>query len=58
VSATKYIGLLPAIVRYDILHPHKATVVRELANALDDPRRAVRKEAVDARFVHIRTLPG
>ena len=27
-------------------------VLRELTKALDDPKRAVRKEAVDARSVH------
>ena len=27
-------------------------VLRELTKALDDPKRAVRKEAVDARFVY------
>jgi DNA repair/transcription protein MET18/MMS19 len=36
-------------VRYDILHPSKPTVIKELAKAVDDPKRAVRKEAVDAR---------
>lgn len=47
----KYLALLPEAVRYDVLHPYKARVLRELANALDDPKRVVRKEAVDARFV-------
>lgn len=49
VAALRYLGVLPSIVRYDVLHPHKATVIRELAKALDDPKRSVRKEAVDAR---------
>ncbi|KAI0258930.1 ARM repeat-containing protein [Gloeopeniophorella convolvens] len=49
VSALKYLAVLPKIVRYDVLHPQKATVLRELTKALDDPKRAVRKEAVDAR---------
>ena len=44
--------MLPKIVRYDVLHPQKAMVLRELTKALDDPKRAVRKEAVDARFVY------
>lgn len=43
--------MLPKIVRYDILHPYKATVIRELAKVLDDPKRSVRKEAVDTRLV-------
>ncbi|GAW05993.1 ARM repeat-containing protein [Lentinula edodes] len=49
VSALRYLGVLPSIVRYDVLHPLKATVLKQLAVSLDDPKRAVRKEAVDAR---------
>lgn len=49
VGALKYLAVLPKIVRYNVLHPQKATVLRELAKALDDPKRAVRKEAVGAR---------
>lgn len=48
-SALRYLGILPSIVRYDVLHPYKSTVLRELADVLDDPKRSVRKEAVDAR---------
>ena len=51
VAALKYLAVLPKIVRYTVLHPQKATVLRELAKALDDPKRAVRKEAVEARSV-------
>ncbi|KAJ7879223.1 ARM repeat-containing protein [Mycena olivaceomarginata] len=50
ISALRYLGVLPAVVRYAVLHPVKAEVLRELAAALDDPRRGVRREAVDARF--------
>ncbi|KAF9480547.1 ARM repeat-containing protein [Pholiota conissans] len=49
ISALRYLAVLPSIVRYDVLHPYKLTVLRELAMVLDDPKRAVRKEAVDAR---------
>ena len=49
VAALRYIGILPSVVRYDILHPQKATVIRELCTCLDDPRRVVRNEAVYAR---------
>ncbi len=49
VAALRYLAVLPNIVRYDVLHPYKATVLRELATVLDDPKRSVRKEAVDAR---------
>jgi len=48
-AALRYLAILPSLVRYDILHPQKATVIRELAKVLDDPKRAVRKEAVEAR---------
>lgn len=49
-TALKYLGVLPEIVRYDILHPYKAQVLRELAICLDDPKRDVRKEAVESRY--------
>ncbi|KAJ7289243.1 ARM repeat-containing protein [Mycena rebaudengoi] len=49
IWALRYLGVLPVVVRYDVLHPSKAVVLRELAEALDDPKRSVRKEAVDAR---------
>lgn len=49
VGALKYLAILPKVVRYDVLHPHKATVLRKLVKALDDPKRTVRKEAVEAR---------
>ena len=49
VVALRYIGILPSAVRYDILHPQKSTVIRELSTCLDDPRRVVRDEAVYAR---------
>lgn len=51
IAALRYLAVLPSLVKYDVLHPQKATVLRELAKALDDPKRAVRKEAVEARFV-------
>lgn len=51
MSALRYLAVLPSIVRYDVLHPSKALVLRELAKSLDDPVRAVRKEVVDARYV-------
>ncbi|KAI0738521.1 ARM repeat-containing protein [Daedaleopsis nitida] len=50
VAALRYLATLPSVVRYDVLHPQKTTVIRELAKALDDPKRAVRSEAVEARF--------
>ncbi|KAG6833236.1 hypothetical protein H0H87_009857 [Tephrocybe sp. NHM501043] len=50
-TALQYLAVLPKVVRYDVLHPSKATVLRELAKVLDDPKRSVRKEAVDTRTV-------
>ncbi|KAK2463614.1 hypothetical protein APHAL10511_004365 [Amanita phalloides] len=49
ISALRFLAVLPGIVRYDVLHPCKALVIRELEKALDDPKRAVRKEAVETR---------
>ena len=48
-AALRYLAMLPSLVRYDILHPQKAAVLRALAAALDDPKKAVRREAVEAR---------
>ena len=53
IAALRYLAILPSLVRYDVLHPSKPTVLRELAKALDDPKRAVRKEAVEARYVFL-----
>ncbi|KAJ2933120.1 hypothetical protein H1R20_g3952, partial [Candolleomyces eurysporus] len=50
ISALRYLAVLPRIVRYDVLHPYKAQVIKDLGKTLDDPKRAVRKEAVEARF--------
>ncbi|KAF9561230.1 ARM repeat-containing protein [Agrocybe pediades] len=49
ISALRYLAILPSIVKYEVLHPYKATLLRELAVVLDDPKRSVRKEAVIAR---------
>lgn len=59
VAALRYLAILPSLVRYDILHPQKAIVVRELAKVLDDPKKIVRREAVEARtnwYAHIRCM--
>lgn len=56
VAALKYLALLPGAVRYDLLHPYKPRVLKDLAKALDDPKRAVRNEAVDARSVLSSTM--
>lgn len=38
-------------IQYEKVHPYKVNVVRELQKALDDPKRAVRRAAVEARYV-------
>ncbi|KAJ6592258.1 ARM repeat-containing protein [Mycena vulgaris] len=50
-AALRCLGALPARVPYATLHPSKAAVLRGLADALDDPTRGVRREAVDAREI-------
>lgn len=55
MAALKCLALVPGAVRYDLLHPYKPRVLKDLAKALDDPKRAVRKEAVDARFAPLST---
>ncbi|KAG8887558.1 hypothetical protein FRB98_009464 [Tulasnella sp. 332] len=51
VAALRCLGVLPSAVPYDVLHPQKAAVIRELGKALDDPKREVRRMAVDTRTV-------
>ncbi|CAE6532510.1 unnamed protein product [Rhizoctonia solani] len=51
ICALRLLATLPSALRYDILHPYKNEVVRKLGSALDDRRRAVRKEAVDCRSI-------
>ncbi|TIC07344.1 hypothetical protein E3Q08_01193, partial [Wallemia mellicola] len=48
-SALKLLGIFPHVIRKDILELYKLQVVRQLVQALDDPIKLVRKEAVDAR---------
>jgi len=36
-------------LEYHVVHPYRATVLRGLAAALDDPRRSVRARAVKVR---------
>ncbi|KAL7416158.1 Dos2-interacting transcription regulator of RNA-Pol-II-domain-containing protein [Mrakia frigida] len=48
-AALRTLAVFPDVVRYDVLHPIKAQVIKELGKALDDKKRNVRKEAVDCR---------
>ncbi|KAJ3158789.1 mms19 nucleotide excision repair [Geranomyces michiganensis] len=49
IAALKVLGDLPKKFEYAQLFPHKLTVLSRLNRALDDPKRAVRKEAASAR---------
>ncbi|GAA5866345.1 hypothetical protein JCM8547_000746 [Rhodosporidiobolus lusitaniae] len=49
LSSLLFLGTLPAHIPYLTLHPQKATVLKELGKAIDDPRRDVRRAAVDCR---------
>jgi DNA repair/transcription protein MET18/MMS19 len=48
-AALRCIAALPGIIRIEVLGKHKARVLRELGEALDDPVREVRREAVECR---------
>lgn len=48
-AALRCLAAVPDAVRYETLRGVKAKVVRDLGRALDDPLRAVRKEAVECR---------
>ncbi|KAJ7906008.1 hypothetical protein B0H13DRAFT_1881068 [Mycena leptocephala] len=49
VASLRYLGTLPGVVTYAVLHPCKPEVLRELGDALDDPKHGVRREVVGAR---------
>jgi DNA repair/transcription protein MET18/MMS19 len=49
IAALRCLGGFPDVVRFESLQNVKAAVIRDLALALDDPKRMVRKEAVDSR---------
>jgi DNA repair/transcription protein MET18/MMS19 len=48
-AALTTLGVFPDSIRYETLHGVKSRVIKELAVALDDPLRGVRREAVDTR---------
>jgi DNA repair/transcription protein MET18/MMS19 len=43
------LAIIPDVIRHDSLHTVKAGVLKELGRGLDDPLRAVRREAVECR---------
>jgi DNA repair/transcription protein MET18/MMS19 len=51
LMALKCLEILPRSVPYSVLHSHKAVVITKLADVLGDPKKQVRREAVDARWV-------
>jgi len=51
IASLQLLGALAMTTQYDKVHPHKVNVIRELQMALDDPKRAVRRAAVEARYV-------
>jgi DNA repair/transcription protein MET18/MMS19 len=48
-AALRCLKVFPRALRTDLLLPYKRQVIRSLVTALDDPKRNVRKEAVDCR---------
>lgn len=53
IAALQYLGLLPSLLNYSVLHPHKARVLWGLAKSLDDVKRSVRREGVNTRCVTV-----
>lgn len=49
LASLGFLGVLPAHIPYSVLHPQKASILRDLGKAVDDPRRDVRRAAVDTR---------
>lgn len=49
IGAVRFLGAVSSKFEYEKLHPFKANVLRGLQRVLDDPRKAVRLEAVEAR---------
>ncbi|KAJ3050197.1 mms19 nucleotide excision repair [Rhizophlyctis rosea] len=49
IAALKTLGQVPASIEFSILFPHKQKVLKALGSAVDDPKRAVRREAVNTR---------
>jgi len=50
LASLEFLGLLPEYIPYLTLHPQKTLVLKELGiKAIDDPKKVVRKAAVDCR---------
>ncbi|WWD20081.1 hypothetical protein CI109_104555 [Kwoniella shandongensis] len=48
-AAIRCLSTFPDVIRFEVLHSTKSSVLKELGKALDDPLRSVRKEAVECR---------
>ena len=49
ISSLRCLAILPTHLPFDSIDPFQKQVVRCLGAVLDDPKRQVRKEAVDSR---------
>ena len=50
-AALRCVSILPKHLSFETIDSHKTQVIRHLGTILDDPRRQIRKEAVDCRHV-------
>ncbi|ORX91539.1 ARM repeat-containing protein [Basidiobolus meristosporus CBS 931.73] len=49
INALKCLSLVAGKIPYDVLHPYKSQILKELLKPVDDTKRIVRKEAVICR---------
>ena len=49
IASLRCMAIIPTHLTFSTIEPLQKTVIRGLAKALDDPKRTVRKEAVDCR---------
>lgn len=49
IASLRCLAILPQHLPFEAIDPHKKEVIRYLGTILDDPKRQVRKEAVDCR---------
>ncbi|KAI9761955.1 MAG: hypothetical protein M4579_000738 [Chaenotheca gracillima] len=54
LAALRCLQIFPAAFRHELLLPYKTQVSRILLDVLDDPKRHIRKEAVDCRSAWLR----
>jgi DNA repair/transcription protein MET18/MMS19 len=51
ISSLRCLAILPTHIAFEFIEPYRKKVIRQLGMVLDDPKRAVRKEAVDCRHI-------